>query len=60
MLVGSDWTVGFNLKEPDEDTDSNETIRAFSAEFEIFTSHLQGESAFVRDMTVLAMIESDW
>jgi len=60
MLLGQDWTVGFNLKEPDEAANPDHIVHAFSDEFEMTTPHLTGPDAFIRDMTVLTMTASDW
>ena len=60
MLVGQDWTVGFNLQEPEGNADPSRVFEAFSDIFEMTTAHLTGEEAFLRDMTVLTMTASDW
>ncbi len=60
MLVGQDWTVGFNLKEPEDTSDPECIVEAFSDSFELFSAHLTGPDAFLRDMTVLTMTASDW
>ena len=51
MLVGRDWTVGFNLSDPTNETENK--VEIFKAEFEITKPHLTGEHAFLRDMTML-------
>lgn len=50
-LVGRDWTVGFNLSDPTNETENK--VEIFKAEFEITKPHLTGEHAFLRDMTML-------
>lgn len=60
MIVGQDWTVGFNLREPNANTDPDAIITAFSNQFEMTTPHLTGEREFLRDMMVLLMTQSDW
>lgn len=61
MLLGRDWTIGFNLKPADETPQPCENVfKAFAAEHEVFTPHITGERYFLRDATVLKMTESDW
>ncbi len=63
MLIGQGWTVGFNLRTP-EDNEGNlnpdNVYRVFGADFEMFTPHLTGDREFLRDATVLMMTASDW
>lgn len=53
MLVGQDWTVGFNLNEPTDD--AAHTVSIFKSDFEISIPHLTGNDAFLRDMTILKL-----
>lgn len=53
MLVGKDWTVGFNLSMPE--SEATPKISIFKNQLEISNPHLTGEDAFIRDMTVLRM-----
>jgi hypothetical protein len=56
MLVGKDWTVGFNLSEPAPNAEN--LVQIFKTKFELSKPHLTGEHAFLRDMTVLRVTAS--
>jgi hypothetical protein len=60
MLIGQDWTVGFNLSLPTDTSDDDNIIEIFSTKMEMLTPHLAGERGFLRDACVLVMTESDW
>jgi hypothetical protein len=57
MLIGQDWTVGFNLRAPETE---GEIYRAFGSDMELFTPHVTGDREFLRDATILMMTASDW
>jgi hypothetical protein len=60
MLVGQGWTLGFNLREPVEESDPENIFTAFANQFEMFTPSLTGDREFMRDMTILMMSACDW
>jgi hypothetical protein len=60
MLIGQDWTCGFNLRTPEEDSVEENLFCAFTSKLEMFNPHVTGEEGFTRDMTVLKMTASDW
>ncbi len=61
MLVGPDWTIGFNIRPARETKEPAENVfTAFGTDLEVFTPHITGENEFLRDATVLKMTESDW
>jgi hypothetical protein len=66
MLIGDDWSLGFNAFVKGSDTENLEAVadpteyRIFLTNMRIFDVAVHDDENFIRDMAVLRMTEHEW
>jgi hypothetical protein len=58
MLIGDDWSAGFNISIPSPS--SPNVYQIFGSEYEVTTPGVENWDSFRRDMTILTITQQFW